>query len=168
MRLRTSVDGKVSEVDIAVEGSSVKASIDGRSYELRIDSLDDGKALLFCGDRVFDCRILKKESRSERYEIHVGRLSVDLTLSDPKVLSASQTSGSLSEAVVQIVAPMPGKVVRVLIEKGAEVEADQGILVVEAMKMQNELRSPKDGIVTTLNVSEGATVNAGDVLAIIE
>jgi biotin carboxyl carrier protein len=63
---------------------------------------------------------------------------------------------------------MPGKVVRVLIEKGAQVEADQGILVVEAMKMQNELRSPKVGIVTTLNVSEGATVNAGDVLAIIE
>jgi biotin carboxyl carrier protein len=63
---------------------------------------------------------------------------------------------------------MPGKVVRVLIEKGAQVEADQGILVVEAMKMQNELRSPKDGIVKALNVSEGATVNAGDVLAIIE
>jgi len=168
MLLRASVEGKVSEVDIAVEESSVRASIDGRRYELRIGSLDDGKALLFCGDRVFDCRILKDKSRGERYEVHVGRLSVDLTLNDPKVLSASQTSGSLSEAVVQIVAPMPGKVVRVLIEKGAQVEADQGILVVEAMKMQNELRSPKDGIVTTLNVSEGATVNAGDVLAIIE
>ncbi len=168
MILRTIIDGKESEIDIAVEGSSVKASIDGRHYELMIGSHDDGRALLFCGERVFDCQILKEQSRSERYEVHVGRQTIDLILSDPKVLSAAHTSSSLSEGVVQIVAPMPGKVVKVLIENGAQVEADQGILVVEAMKMQNELRSPKDGIVITLNVSEGATVNAGDVLAIIE
>jgi biotin carboxyl carrier protein len=168
MILRAIVGGKETEIDIAVDGNSVKATIDGLHYELMIGRQDDGKVLLFSGDRVFDCRILKEQSWSERYEVHVGQQTVDLTLIDPKVLSTAHTSSSLSEGVVQITAPMPGKVVRVLIEKGARVETDQGILVVEAMKMQNELRSPKDGIVITLNVSEGATVNAGDVLAIIE
>ena len=63
---------------------------------------------------------------------------------------------------------MPGKVVRVLVEVGAEVEAGTGIVVVEAMKMQNELKTPKSGRVATLNAIVGETVNAGEVLAVIE
>jgi biotin carboxyl carrier protein len=63
---------------------------------------------------------------------------------------------------------MPGKVVRVLVEEGATVEAGAGLVVVEAMKMQNELKSPKAGTVTELRAREGTTVNAGDVLAVIE
>ena len=63
---------------------------------------------------------------------------------------------------------MPGKVVRVLVSAGVEVEAGAGILVVEAMKMQNELKSPKKGTIQKIFVSEGATVNSGDVLAIVE
>ena len=63
---------------------------------------------------------------------------------------------------------MPGKVVRILVEAGATVEQGDGILVVEAMKMQNELRSPKSGVVKELRAKEGATVGAGDILATIE
>jgi len=68
----------------------------------------------------------------------------------------------------KLTAPMPGKVVRLLANQGAEVEAGAGILVVEAMKMQNELKSPKKGTIQKILVREGATVNAGDVLAIVE
>jgi biotin carboxyl carrier protein len=63
---------------------------------------------------------------------------------------------------------MPGKVVRLLVQEGAAVEAGAGVAVVEAMKMQNEIKSPKKGIVLKLSVAEGAAVNAGDVLAIVE
>jgi biotin carboxyl carrier protein len=63
---------------------------------------------------------------------------------------------------------MPGKVVRVILAAGSEVEAGQGVLVVEAMKMQNELKSPKKGTVTQVMVAEGASVTAGEVLAIVE
>jgi biotin carboxyl carrier protein len=63
---------------------------------------------------------------------------------------------------------MPGKVVRILLREGAEVEAGTGILVVEAMKMQNEVKSPKKGKIQKIVVSEGAAVNAGDVLGIVE
>ena len=63
---------------------------------------------------------------------------------------------------------MPGRVVRVMVEKGDTVTAHQGVLVLEAMKMQNEVKSPKEGRVRELRVSPGDTVSAGDVLAIIE
>ena len=63
---------------------------------------------------------------------------------------------------------MPGKVVRIVAPVGAEVEAGQSILVIEAMKMQNELKSPKKGIVRKLNVNEGAAVEAGQALAEVE
>ena len=63
---------------------------------------------------------------------------------------------------------MPGKVVRVLVEQGASVKAGDALIVVEAMKMQNEMKSPRDGTVTTLKDVTGATVNAGDVLAVVE
>ncbi|HSB13592.1 MAG TPA: acetyl-CoA carboxylase biotin carboxyl carrier protein subunit, partial [Bryobacteraceae bacterium] len=65
-------------------------------------------------------------------------------------------------------APMPGKVVRVLAAEGDLVEAGQGLLVVEAMKMQNEVKAPKAGRVAALAAREGGTVAAGDVLAVIE
>jgi biotin carboxyl carrier protein len=63
---------------------------------------------------------------------------------------------------------MPGKVVKVLVREGASVEANQGLLVVEAMKMQNEIKSPKKGIVRKLSVQEAAAVNAGDLLIVVE
>jgi biotin carboxyl carrier protein len=63
---------------------------------------------------------------------------------------------------------MPGKIVRVLVQAGEKVEAGQGLLVVEAMKMQNEIRSPKTGTVERLSVKEGQPVNAGEVLGWID
>jgi biotin carboxyl carrier protein len=63
---------------------------------------------------------------------------------------------------------MPGKVVRVLLKEESPVEAGQGVVVVEAMKMQNEIKSPKKGVVRKIVASEGAAVNAGDVLAVVE
>jgi biotin carboxyl carrier protein len=68
----------------------------------------------------------------------------------------------------KLTAPMPGKIVRVLVSQGSEIEAGAGVLVVEAMKMQNEIKSPKKGTIQKILVSEGAAVNAGDVLAIVE
>jgi biotin carboxyl carrier protein len=63
---------------------------------------------------------------------------------------------------------MPGKIVRILMAQGSEVDAGTGVLVVEAMKMQNEVKSPKKGTIQKILVTEGAAVNAGDVLAIVE
>ena len=68
----------------------------------------------------------------------------------------------------KITAPMPGKIVRIMVAVGDEVKAGQGVIVMEAMKMQNEMKSPKDGKVQKILTSEGSTVNPGDTLAVIE
>jgi len=63
---------------------------------------------------------------------------------------------------------MPGKVVRLLAAEGQQVQAGQGLLVIEAMKMQNEIKAPRAGRVVSLSVGEGATVTAGQALAVLE
>jgi pyruvate carboxylase subunit B len=63
---------------------------------------------------------------------------------------------------------MPGKVVRILVDVGDSVNFDQGLLVLEAMKMQNEIRAPKSGVVKEIGVVEGKAVNSGDLLVSLE
>ena len=87
---------------------------------------------------------------------------------DPRSLRSRQGGAQDEKGPRKIVAPMPGRVVRLLVAEGAEVEAGQGIVVVEAMKMQNEIKSPKKGMVKKITASEGAAVNSGDVLAVVE
>ena len=84
------------------------------------------------------------------------------------VLFDNDYSDRHHHGVAEILAPMPGKVVRVQTETGAAVEKGVGLVVVEAMKMQNEMKSPRDGVVVSIKVKPGDTVNAGDVLAVVE
>jgi len=97
----------------------------------------------------------------------VGSVRYAVRVRDPRSLRSRQAADD-GKGPRKLVAPMPGKVVRVLVQEEAEVEAGQGIIVVEAMKMQNEIKSPKKGVVRKLTASEGANVNSGDVLAIVE
>ncbi len=82
--------------------------------------------------------------------------------------SAHPEAGAHGHGQVSIAAPMPGRVVRVLVEPGDEVAARQGVIVVEAMKMENELRAPRAGRVKEVSVAPGMSVEAGRILAVIE
>jgi biotin carboxyl carrier protein len=118
--------------------------LDGRSYEARVEERPEGGVVV-----VID---------GFRFEIEVR---------DPR--RWTRKSGGRGHAGVQrITAPMPGKVVRVLIAPGDSVGAGQGLVVVEAMKMQNELKATRPGKVIAVPAREGATVAAGEVLATIE
>jgi biotin carboxyl carrier protein len=168
MKLRAEIAGKKHTLEIKHDGSHVIAEIDGRRYEVEARIQQPGVYLLLAEGHVYECRIDHTEAKRESPEVTVGNHAYTITLTDPKRFRGAQSSGSHTNGTAQIVAPMPGKVVRVLVEAGALVEAGDGIIVVEAMKMQNEMKSPKAGKVTTINVAAGATVNAGDVLAVVE
>jgi biotin carboxyl carrier protein len=117
--------------------------MDGRSFEARVIA-DNGEVII--------------EIDGERYPV---------VIEDPrKHRKAARTGGGGGRAAVT--APMPGKVVRVLAAEGDSVVAGQGLVVIEAMKMQNELQSPRDGRVASLPVRQGDTVAAGAVLAVVE
>lgn len=101
------------------------------------------------------------------YEVHVDGHTLAVTLENPRDVGGAKRSGE-QEGRIVIKSAMPGKVVRVLVAEGDSVEAGQGLVVVEAMKMQNELKSPKTGRVVKIDAAEGATVQAGQVLVVLE
>lgn len=101
------------------------------------------------------------------YTAVVAGRSFDLEAVDPRDRRNSSSTGA-GDGRQSIAAPMPGKIVRVLVAPGGAVKAGQGLLVVEAMKMQNELKSPKTGTVVEIRVAAGSTVVAGEILAVVE
>ncbi len=100
-------------------------------------------------------------------EIVVNGRAFAVEVFDPREMRARKSAGA-GEGRQSIVAMMPGKVVRVLVSQGDAVEAGQGLIVVEAMKMQNEMKSPKAGRVVEVKTQTDATVAAGEVLMVIE
>jgi biotin carboxyl carrier protein len=101
-------------------------------------------------------------------EIVISGRRYPVELRDPRALRSRQARGAGAEGPKKILSPMPGKVIRILAEEGSDVSAAQPVLVIEAMKMQNEIKSPKAGKLQKLLVPIGGAVNAGDVLAIVE
>jgi biotin carboxyl carrier protein len=106
------------------------------------------------------------EVRADRGSMIVNGQPYEVEVDDPRVLRR-RPAGVAAEGQQTLKASMPGKVVRVLVAEGDEVAAGQGIVVVEAMKMQNEVRSARAGRVISVRVSEGSAVGAGDVLAVV-
>jgi biotin carboxyl carrier protein len=100
-------------------------------------------------------------------QVSVNGRSLAVEVFDPREMRA-RTGGGERQGGASVSAPMPGKVVRVLVEPGDTVEAGQGLVVVEAMKMQNEMKSPKAGRVAEVRTRAEATVVAGEILMVIE
>ena len=157
-------------------------SINGTSYNLDLEN----------GAGVWRCRISEREVPVDIVQIGSDRLSILLngksydvirnsagTISvgehryevsgvDPRSWRSRQQALTGTSGPQKVTALMPGKVVRVLTSVGAKIAASQGLVVIEAMKMQNEIRSPRDGTVSAILVREGSNVNAGEVVAIVE
>jgi len=159
-------------------------TIDGRNYRLDLSRIDgrwscrlDGREIevdsVLVRPDVLSLRVenMSYEVKSERVanelQLWVGSSRFAVEVRDPRSLRGRTRAGD-AQGPRKVTAPMPGKVVRLLVREGDEVEGGTGMAVVEAMKMQNEIKSPKKGTVQKVLVSEGAAVNAGDVLAIVE
>ena len=139
------LDGQMETADAAEIAPNIFSVLrSGQSHEVCTTPQSSGKLTVQAGQREFTAEVV-----------------------DPRSWSGRRHAGVEAEGRQQIVAPMPGKVVRLLVNVGDAVEAGQGLLVVEAMKMQNEIRSPKNGTVERVLVQEGQAVNAGDVLGIV-
>jgi biotin carboxyl carrier protein len=155
MKLRVTIQDVELDVEIRREAGQVFANLDGREYRLEANLSPSGVTLLASDGQVFDCRVEGQPVSGQAVDVFVGTDQYAVTLTDPKRLRGAGAASGSADGAARIVAPMPGKI-------GA------GIVVVEAMKMQNEMKAPKAGTVVTLNVEVGTTVNGGDVLAIIE
>ena len=180
------------ETERAVGSAALIDLYDLRSHSGRqAASARTGKSRGLCGNAVWTgarwwwtrwCRVadvlsllvdgqayeIKREQTAADLHMWVGSERFSVELRDPRSLRSRGTAPGMPKGPQKLMAPMPGKIVRILVAEKSEVEAGQGIVVVEAMKMQNEIKSPKKGIVQKILVAEGDKVNAGDGLAIVE
>lgn len=117
--------------------------------------------------RSYDVAV-ERRSNGERI-VHVDGCAVPVSIVDPREqLTRRRTAVSTEAGPRSIVSPMPGRIVKVLVREGDTVAAQQGLIVVEAMKMENELRAPRAGRVTSVKVVEGTSVERGAVLIVME
>ena len=159
------IDGQSRRLELARDGEVWQCRLDGR--EIKLDAVlarRDVISIVINGTAYE----VKREATATDLHLWVGSARYSAEVRDPRSFRSRRSSGGGAAGIKKLLAPMPGKVVRVLVSEKSLVEAGQGLLVVEAMKMQNELKSPKNGIVRKILATEGAAVNAGDVLAIVE
>jgi biotin carboxyl carrier protein len=162
MKLIAELNSEKHEVEIKRNSETITARVDDREYELEASEVEPNVYLLKHENQVFQVYVAPNGF------VNVGNHQLEIKLTDPKRLRGAGGAGAIADGLAEIKTAMPGKLVRILTEVGAEIRQGEGVLVVEAMKMQNEMKSPKDGVVKEIRFSEGATVNAGDVLAVIE
>jgi biotin carboxyl carrier protein len=166
MKLSVQVGARTRTVEMssADSGNDLRGTLDGVPFAADALEVSPGTFSILMEGRAFEVRV---ESQGGKLRIQVADAEFLAEVRDPRQWSPHGESAANAEGRQQVIAPMPGKVVRVLVKPGDPVDAGQGILVVEAMKMQNEIRAPKRGTVERLVVQEGQTVNSGDILAII-
>jgi biotin carboxyl carrier protein len=168
MKLKAQIGDREEELLIKLEDGRISAEIGNRVYELEVREIEAGCYLFFLHQNVHECRVSERAAEKEVFDVSIRGRNHAVTIVDPKRLRSGQNSDRHHHGVAEIRAQMPGKVVRVHTEAGEPVEKGAGVIVVEAMKMQNEMKSPRDGVIVSINVRAGDTVNAGDVLAVIE
>jgi biotin carboxyl carrier protein len=163
MKRDVRIGGKNHRVEAERRDDRWEFRIDGKSVDADVAEIAPGVYSILLAGKSLVARI---EPRNGRTLITVRAQEILTEVSDPRRLRRGR--GLMDkEGHQQVLAPMPGKAVRVLVRAGQEVAAGQAILVLEAMKMQNEVRSPKKGRIEGLLVKEGQAVNAGDLLAIV-
>ncbi len=158
------IDGKNYRLDLTRADGRWSCRLDGRAVEVEAVLARPDVLSLRIGNLAYE---VKSERVGNDLHLWVGSTRFAVEIHDPRSLRGRSRAAD-DHGPKQITAPMPGKVVRLLVREGDEVEAGAGIAVVEAMKMQNEIKSPKKGTIQKILISEGAAANAGDLLAIVE
>jgi len=165
MIYEVTIAGTVHKVELARDGPGWRCRLDGCDFPLDVRSLQDGVLSILINGKSYE---VKQEITATEINIMVGSQRFAAIVRDPRSLRSRRSLHAGEEGVKKVTAPMPGKVIRILAPVGTQVQAGQSVLVIEAMKMQNEMKSPKKGTVKKINVAEGAPVEAGQALAEIE
>jgi biotin carboxyl carrier protein len=168
MKLGIELGGKPHTAELVRVGERLRCFLDGKVLEADAVEVAPGVYSILIGGESFEVRV---EPRAEAgvagLRVVVGSREFSADVRDPRQWRRQRDAAAEAEGRQRVLAPMPGKIIRVLVKAGDSIEMKQGLVVVEAMKMQNEIRSPKSGTVERLMVTEGQAVNTGEVLAII-
>ena len=164
MKLEVQLGGSPHTVEIVQTRRFLQCAIDGVTVDADAMEVAPGIYSILIGGRCFEARV---EPFGTALHIAVGKAEFTARVRDPRKWQRNHRAAAASEHRQDVTAPMPGRVVRVLVSSGDAVKAGQGIAVVEAMKMQNEIRSPKAGNVERVLVVDGQPVSAGETIAVV-
>ena len=160
-------EGRDVPATVEGQGRRFTVTLDGKAREVDVLEGDQGLLSLVIDGKAYACDFETRKSGQVR--VHVGQSVFEVEVLDERRARRQLASGGVGAGGPQIIAaPMPGKVVRVLVKVGQEVRAGEGLVVIEAMKMENELRSARAGTVKEIAVQEGVAVEGGAKLCVVE
>jgi biotin carboxyl carrier protein len=166
MKYEVLIDGNSHKVELERADKGYLCMVDGEPFDLNVVMTARDVLSVIHEGRHYEAK--REYSLLGETHVIIGSERFTAEVRDPRSLRSRRAAAGQEAGPAKIIAPMPGKVVRVIAKEGDEVEAGQGIVVVEAMKMQNEIKTTKKGKVTKIAVKEASAVNAGDLLAIVE
>ena len=174
MRYSIAINGKEHTLDLE-RGEALSCRLDGEQFEAEAAEISPGVYSVLLGGKSFQARVADipavsadgAGAASTSYRVQIDGTTYFVAIRDPR-RRTRERGAAAREGKQSITAPMPGKVIRILVSENQRVEAGQGLVVIEAMKMQNEIKSAKSGSVVRVLVREGQTVNAGETLLVVE
>lgn len=164
MKIEIQLAHRKRTVEISKVDGKLQFALDGRPLNAGVLEIAPGIYSILFDGQSFEARV---DSNGAAVRVTVAGREYPAEILDPRQRKRHRGGAIEAEGRQQVVAPMPGKVIRVLAAPGDVVEAGKGLVVIEAMKMQNEVRSPKSGTVERMLVAEGQAVNSGDVLLVV-
>jgi len=180
MQFDVEVDGRSHQVVVTRSGELFHVTVDGRmltvdparidaqTFSLIVERAADPRSSTHAGGGRASYEVtVSPDASTGQTAVRVGPLRILAAVNGRRRWGARAT-GSSPAGPQRLMAPMPGKIVRVLVEPGEAVQARQPLVVVEAMKMENELRAARDGSVAEVHVKEGASVDAGELLVVVQ
>ena len=169
MRYFTALEGQTKHDELEITELAkdrFEVTWRGKRWEVDALTLSHGAVSLIANGESYGVEF---EEIADKVQVTVRGQAITIDIADERRLRMRAASGKFSVEGKQVIAaPMPGKIVRVLVKVGDEVKEGQGLVVVEAMKMENELKAPKAGKVTELVVKEGQAVESGAKLVVVE
>jgi len=148
-------------------GSKYSFTVDGRRYDLDIVMVEDGAYSIIFEGKSYNVETIRGEN-PKNYTVNTIYTSYDVDIVDATTKYLRSRLGDDAEAAGNsIVVPMPGKIVKVLVEVGQEVKQGETLVIVSAMKMESEYKANKDGIVEDVLVKEEDTVDSGQVMVVL-
>ncbi len=159
------IGGRIYRLELQKKEEHWECRLDGREVSIHAVQVSADTLSMLIDGRSFE---VKHEPTREGATVFVRGIRYEVSVEDPRSWRGRTRAAQDETGPQKLIASMPGKVVRVLAHEGDAIVSGQGIAVVEAMKMQNEIRSPRGGVLKRLLAHEGMKVNAGEVLAIVE
>ncbi len=166
MKYEILIDGHPHQLQLERVAQGYECTVDGEPFALDVVMTERDVLSIIHEGSQYEAK--REYSLMGETHIIVGSERFTAEVRDPRSLRSRRAAAGGEAGPAKIIAPMPGKIVRVIAAEGDEVEAGQPLVVVEAMKMQNEIKATKKGKVTKIAVKEASAVNAGDLLVIVE